>query len=666
MKLDEIGKTIKTEELTGVLNNLRWQGRQRFLLVDVQGKAIQTPLSAINDRYVQSNGDLLALCTAKEQSLAALKADLRLKNYFLKNSLEPNQYLWPLAVVGGGSDVMIRLPEELFTELYNRKFKKYKVDYYDFRNQIYLKIAQGMESVGYLLTYLTGATPFQWDDKGNEKGRARRSWRTKELLDDHPMVDYRTLESYLKTQNGVAKVKLAGNFDQNQGITGLILKNIDFNPATELAIGPNILELINVLIGYFLMGEGIANDQLADKLEEARQKDLVTALENPFKHPQLEQEMRQLLEDVNHFAQEFGYGQAWEAAYQVLHDKVEDVMQTPAAQILRKQGADSSFEYVRKTAIKLQEQRHVTSQLSDNSLRILQAAFVRGIEYQVVDANTDLVQINAHFVQHGLQSDQDPAVLATMWDNKQLAKQMVSSLAVQTQQAWKIKNADQAARIYPLVKNKAITIKNAQGHTSQNGVVYRLAPSRREFLESVNLMLKETPEVLVEQVISGSAYQAVILNGKVVGLIERIPENVVGNGRDSIGKLIADKGIEIGRNEHYTLTTQGIELEQTSQRGIQTLLRYDAFSGTQFESFDALDDIDSSYIELLQQIANKLQMQDGFIDVIISNLYQEYTPEHPELVTFLSAHASADLSKYEEMLMGQHRDLAGQIVVKFE
>ena len=664
MKLDEIGQTIKDEELTGVLNNLLWKVSQEFLLINRQTEIVETSLTMNNTQYLTTNEGNLVLKNDHEQHLSALKSELRLRNYFLKTTLAKNQFLWPLSVNGMGNTIQIRIPEELFTELYNRKFKKYKVDYYDFRNQIYLKIAEGMEEAMFLLTYLTGSAPFKWDNAGKEKGRPRRSQQTRMVLEKvaDQEIDFRTLKAYLASQSAVAKVKLEGQFDQNQGITALTLQHIDLNPNTTGNIGANILELINVLVGYYLMKNSCANDDLVETVKASRQKDLTVANDNPFKRSELIKEMHDLLEDLNHFAQEYGYGKQWNAAYETLRNKLDDVMQTPAAQILRNQGALTSLDYVRQMAIELQQKNHVETELSDNSLRLLQAAFKRGIDYQVISATNDLVQVDNHFVTHGLTSERDQAVLPQMWSDKQIAKQMVGGLNIQLQQAWEVKNNDEASHLYPLIKDKAVVIKNAVGHTNKAGTLYRLAPTKREFLESVALMLKETNKVLVEQVVAGSAYQAMVLNGKVVSVIERIPENVVGDGRSTIGQLVENKKLTIGRNEHQTLISQGVDLDNVGQRGIQTLLRYDAFSGTNFDSYDALDDIDVSYIEILQKIANKLKMRDGFIDIVISNLYQPYTSEHPELVTFLGAHADACLKKHEEMLMNQHRDLSGQIV----
>ena len=157
-----------------------------------------------------------------------------------------------------------------------------------------------------------------------------------------------------------------------------------------------------------------------------------------------------------------------------------------------------------------------------------------------------------------------------------------------------------------------------------------------------------------------------VLNGKVVSLIERVPENVVGDGRSNLKQLIERKNLKIERNEKKTLMMQGLILDQPVPRGIQVLLRYDSFTGSHFQSVDVLNDADSSYINLLEKIAHRLKMKNGFIDMIFDNIYQSYSENHPELAVFLSAHASAELKFHEEMALNQHRNLAGKIVDQFK
>ena len=313
MKLDEIGKTIKDEGLIDALNNFKYSMKQTYLVVDENGNAVNDLASMIDEnQYFHIKGNHIELIQPHGFRLERLKQETRLQLQFLKHQLAKHGFeLWPLAAdENSGVAISIQLPEQLFLELYQRKFKQYKIDYYDFRNQIYLKIAEGFELCQPFLTYLTGSS-LAFFNKLDE--RARRSALTFDLLkgiqDFQP--DFRSVKSYLGTKNAVGKVALEGQFDHQQGITAVMLRKLDFNPDSQLGIGPNILNLIDVMTGYFLMKDGVANDQLMDQIKAARELDLKVAAASPFRKLNELAKFKVLIDNLNHFATDFNYGENW-------------------------------------------------------------------------------------------------------------------------------------------------------------------------------------------------------------------------------------------------------------------------------------------------------------------------------------------------------------------
>lgn len=667
MKLDEIGKTIQNEELLDAIGNLKFSINQTYLVVDENGNPVNDVGTVIDEtQYIHTSNNLIQLSQSYTYEMRSLKKECSLQLMFLKDQLaEKHFYLWPIAAnVHTGSSVTIQFPEQLFLELYRRKFRQYKISYKDFRNHVYLKVAQGFELIQPLLTYIMGTSLFLLD---NLDKRAKRSSLTLSLLStvDNIYPDFSTLERYIDTNQATGKVTLEYDSEDNPQITMLKLDHLDFDPNSDLSIGSNVVSLINILAGYFLMNTGVSNDELVDKIVDARKRDLKVAGSNPFRKIGEIQKYKAFLDDIKRFAAQFNYDDNIALMVDFFKDELDDVMKTPAAQLLRHQGNQSLFDLICNYSVKRNEKIKMGS-ISDNSVRILRAAFRCGIDYRVIDENQDIIQISNHYIYDGLHSDLDAAVLSKMWDNKELTKQLLGNLNIQFQRSWKVTTTNQASKIYPIIKNRAVVIKNAFGHTDQTGMLYRLTPNRKSFMEDVDLMLKRFQSILIEQVTTGSAYQAMILNGKVVSLIERVPENVVGDGRKNLGQLVKQKQLFLGRNEKKTIEMQGISNKSIIQRGIQVLLRYDAFTGSHFQSVDALNDADCSYIELIEKIAQRLNMRNGFIDMLLDNIYQPYVPEHPELAVFLSAHANADLKPHEEMALGKHRNIALRIVESYK
>lgn len=667
MKLDEIGKTIQEEELVDAIGNIKFAINQTYLVVDKNGNPVNDVGTIIEEtKYVHTDNNRIQLSQPYMYKLRSLKKEFGLQLMFLKKQLAKNDfYLWPIAAnKHTENSIEIQIPEQLFLELYSRKFHQYKISYKDFRNQVYLKVAQGFELIQPLLTYIMGTSLFLF---GNLEKRAKRSSLTccllKQILD--AQLDLRTLKGYINTHQSAGKVIIEYDSENDPQITKLRIGHLDFDPSSYLSLGSNVLFLIDILVGYFLMNTGVSNDELINSINEARERDLKVANSNPFRKLDEMKKYKQFLDDTKRFADKFHYEGNVALMIDCFKGEIDDVMKTPAARILRQQGSQSLFDLIRSFSFK-QRKDVKFNMLSDNSIRILKAAFHCGYDYRIIDENQDIIQINNHYIRNGLQSDLDSAVVSKLWDNKELTKQLLGNLSIQFQRSWRITSINQAKEIYPVIQNSAIVIKNAIGHTNQNGMLYRLAPSRKSFMEDVGIMLSEFSDILIEQVTTGSAYQAMLLDGKVISLIERVPENVVGNGHQTLSQLVQQKQLFLGRNEKKTIEMQGISNAHVIQRGIQVLLRYDAFTGSHFQSVDALNEADHSYIELLEKIAQQLNMRDGFIDMLFDNIYQPYVEDHPELAVFLSAHANAELKPHEEMALNMHRDIALKIVQRYD
>ena len=179
---------------------------------------------------------------------------------------------------------------------------------------------------------------------------------------------------------------------------------------------------------------------------------------------------------------------------------------------------------------------------------------------------------------------------------------------------------------------------------------------------------------MIEQVVQGSVYRALVVNDEIISLVERIPANVVGDGRSTLKELINRKNararaefetITLGEVERETLKAQGLKLESVIPRGIQVLLRYDATFNTGLQAYEVLDEVDSSYLTEIKRLAEALQLHDGALDIIIPNIYQPYT-EQAQL-TFLNAHAYPALALNEYVLLQTEKQpIAQKVIAQFK
>lgn len=675
MKFDEIGQQIFEQELTQALHCLSWQVSRTWNCVtpDLQANTISLGLTA-NQYFNQPNLDQVTLITKKGQSLTDVINDMQIQQDALLTKLTTKQLLWPLGsgVTQAKNSTQIRVawPEKLAEELFEAKFKKAGLTYLDFRNQLYLKVAQQLIAHQWFVEYLFGANPYDFA-RGQKEGKVAPKRNSCAILDEQQLakldqIDYHTIKGYLKTTHNLSCqdwVKLGCTQlteTKQEGILYLEIQTANYDDQQRLGIGKDYLKLMEVMIGYFLMIPGCDNGDLKQILSQKRMQAQEIVAQSPYAKNQATQTSLHLLEELNRFATQFAYFD-WQAVYTKLKKRINDPQETPAAKLLRQ--PSSILEFGKQQALKWQKDISATTQkLDTNSQKLLQAAILNGITYQILLAQAGVLQIGKRVIVKGIQTEKNSAPYQQLLQYKQQANRLAQKAGFYTLQSWEINNMQQAHELYSKIKKRAVVVKSALANAQQQAHVFRLGPTKEQFIAAVSRIHKQGSPVLVEQVVSGSTYRALIADKKVVSIVEKIPANVVGDGRSTLEQLLAKKQYVLDEIETETLKNQGIRLDEVIPRGIQVLLRYDASSNTKAQYLEVLDEIDQSYLTKIVELAESLHLNDGGIDVILPNLYQPYDLAHPELLVFLSAHTEIDYSIHENVMLLDSQDIATKLL----
>ena len=171
----------------------------------------------------------------------------------------------------------------------------------------------------------------------------------------------------------------------------------------------------------------------------------------------------------------------------------------------------------------------------------------------------------------------------------------------------------------------------------------------------------------------GSCYRILLVDQTPITILERLPQQVVGDGRSTIAQLIKRKQLqfdqqgrkfEFGELQRQTLAAQGRALQDVLPCGIQLLLRFDASTQSGEEYLEVSDQLDSSYLPVIKKVAAALKLKNGVLDVIISNLYQKFDPQTAAgQFYFLSAHQQADLTLLQQVKLGKPKPL-GKLILQ--
>ncbi|KRL00100.1 hypothetical protein [Liquorilactobacillus capillatus] len=692
VELDEIGKQIAKDNLFTAVAAIRWQVQRTWKIqsvnptikTNVQSVAAIKPSTYFRYNAEQQSVSLLADHWSSKKDQQQMMV---LNQQLLQENLGDKSVLWPLSVVSedkksvvGGVTVRLQLPEELFLELYKNRFKQLQIDYITFRNQIYMKVLQQFVNYRWLLTYLTGATPFV-AGSNIRPVRSQSECCLAASVDAVKRVDYRSLQSYLRSsqhqQAGLTDgIKVGSSFENEhemlqKGIHYLEITHLDLNPFAAMGVSFEMLDLIEALVAFFLVTPGIKNDDLQAALQEKRQLNQHVAHENPFSATTCQLQARKIINQLSRFTKEIGRSDLGQSLSQVA-GVLKQPTETPSTKLLRKQDSqkltESTLKLVADYAVKGRLTQAKTT-LDDNSRLVLSAAFKLGVPYAVISAPDHLIRVGKSLLERGIQTEKTSAVMQKIWKNRQLSQKIVAAAGYAVPTGWTITQTSEILNVYRETKGLALVIKNNYRTGAQ---VFRIPPTQDIFVQTVKQYLSSEQPCLIEQVVLGSSYTALLVGGKVVSLIERLPQNIVGDGRSTIKQLIQRKQVKqqnrqtqfaFGEVQARSLAEQGRVLEDILPRGVQLYLRYDASTNTGADYLEVSSEIDSSYLKKIAELARTLQMSDGSLDIMITNIYQPLTAanEKSQLV-FLNAHAFPALRKHYFTLLRQTQAVAESIV----
>jgi len=137
--------------------------------------------------------------------------------------------------------------------------------------------------------------------------------------------------------------------------------------------------------------------------------------------------------------------------------------------------------------------------------------------------------------------------------------------------------------------------------------------------------------VIVERYYKGSDHRLLVINGKLVAVAERVPANVVGDGKSTVAELIEEINKDPNRGEGHdnvltkitvdktsltVLEKQGYSLDTVLKAGDIAYLRATANISTGGIAIDRTDDIHPENIWLAERVAKVIGLDIAGIDVV--------------------------------------------------
>ena len=144
--------------------------------------------------------------------------------------------------------------------------------------------------------------------------------------------------------------------------------------------------------------------------------------------------------------------------------------------------------------------------------------------------------------------------------------------------------------------------------------------------------------VLIEEFIKGKEYRFLVIGDKVVGILHRVPANVIGDGESNIRDLVKTKNKDSLRGYHYRtplekinldencllfLKQQGIDFDYIPSKDETVYLRENSNISTGGDSIDFTDDIPQKFKDIAVEATKAIGAKICGVDMMLEDYSDE-------------------------------------------
>ena len=579
--------------------------------------------------------------------------------------------------------------EDLIKELY--KLTNCKEDYKDFKNGIYFKVGRNLIKYKWFLIYLTGASPvFHRSYKGTCNKQSRKigkddyyfkgvnSLRNSECgyknAEDF-YVSYNNVEEYVedirrliddKCIQGAReyyspirfKTKEQGDMLENllnDGVKYIEIRLLDLDPLSPIGISKDTLNLIFLFILFTIFTK---DEKYTIQLHEEYVENENSAIENQEykliklngKKVGLRKEGLKLLDEIQDICDKLFKGnEDLQRAINISRERFNNYKETIASKLINGMKETNYIDYfmnLSREYLKYSEKNvfklkgYEDLELSTQILII--DSIKRGIEFNVLDRKDNFISLekNNHieYVKQATKTSKDSYITALIMENKLVTKKVLEKNNIRVPKGGFYDNISDALVDFYKYKNNKIVIKPKSTNFGIGITIFKGDFSEKEYKRACEIAFANDNEILIEEFIEGKEYRFLIIDNEVVGILHRVPANVLGDGISTIRDLVNEKNknplrgkgyktplekISLGEAEEMFLKEQNKNFDYIPKSGEIVYLRENSNISTGGDSIDYTDYIHNSYKKIAIESAKSVKAKITGVDMMIKDIKEE-------------------------------------------
>lgn len=326
------------------------------------------------------------------------------------------------------------------------------------------------------------------------------------------------------------------------------------------------------------------------------------------------------------------------------------------------------LEYLKRVSIE--------NELGPSASSIVEEAKKRNIPVTRI-GNESLIQLgygkSSRIIESTL-TDATSCISADIASNKQLTKLILKDNQIPVP-VGKVVYSEIYAKVAADEIGRPVVIKPYDGNQGKG--VHLNLESDEQILSAFKEASKYSNKIIVEQFIKGKDYRILVIGDKVRVVSERLPALVVGDGINSIEKLVEITNQDENRGEHHekpltkikldeavlnVLSKKGFDKNYIPSAGEKVVLRENANLSTGGTAIDCTDIIHPDNQDVAVRAAKAIGIDIAGIDVVIEDIAQSI---HTSGGVVVEVNAAPGIRMHLFPSQGKPRNVAKDIVDMF-
>lgn len=282
---------------------------------------------------------------------------------------------------------------------------------------------------------------------------------------------------------------------------------------------------------------------------------------------------------------------------------------------------------------------------------LLREAVKRGVSFEILDRKENFVWFqkdgNTQYVKQATKTSLDNYASILAMENKLVTKKILEEHQIRVPKGLEYTSADAAKADFLIHQRKPVVIKPNQTNFGIGITILKENNDEETYRRAVDIAFEFDTTILIEEFIAGREFRFFVIGDEVVGILHRVPANVMGDGTKTIRELVELKNqdplrgkgyrtplekIQLGEAEAMFLKQQNKNFDSVPASGEMVYLRENSNISTGGDSIDFTDGIPDSYKQIAVKAAKALNVVITGLDMIIPNTSLEATTDNYSII----------------------------------